>query len=322
MQGTRNSALHCRDGVPSAGAAEDHTRCPPLRFSSGARAHFRPTQVCLVAPLLALLGALFTSVSGFRDLPSQSEWLCRISESGQRCGDVYANEVTQQKGGICRAGDCCARTAIGSSGMFGDICTSDEYQCRHHKDQFSFGKCDLKNQCHRCSKNSRCHQDNSENGGVWCQCPPGGEGSGITCKVDPCKGNPCNNGICLPKEDDESAFECQCYPGYTLMEDSMGRYRACVDYCGAGVCGEGALRCLNGESRHMCICKEGYVNQTLNGFDTCVPLDLCSVQPCGKPEAVVACKTTSTTTYTCECQVGFKETKLDGRPYCAADVSN
>ncbi|CBZ51767.1 unnamed protein product [Neospora caninum Liverpool] len=313
-----NKAIR-RDEVSSAREVDGHVGSPTPSSHAGLISRFCTGAVLLLA-LSQVFCFLVISVFGFEDLPSQSEWVCRIAEAGQRCGDVFKNEVTHDKGAICRPGDCCARTAISSSGNLGDICTSDKFQCRNHKDPFSYGKCDLKNQCHKCSKNSKCHEDTSENGGVWCQCPPGGQGTGITCNIDPCKGNPCNNGICSQKKNNPSEFECQCYPGYTLVEDNLGRYKACVDYCGTGICGEGALRCINGESQHMCICKKGYVNQRLNGFDTCVKPDLCSVQPCGRPNAVVSCKTTSATTYDCECQAGFKKQKLNGRPYCAAAV--
>ncbi|PFH32952.1 EGF family domain-containing protein [Besnoitia besnoiti] len=307
--------------VPQRGGSACREALSPPRATSSRASRLTPLGGAGVATLCVVsVGLLAGSVAAYKDLPPQSEWVCRLAEPGQRCADVYPNEGTKQKGAFCREPECCARLAVSNSGSFGDLCTSDAGQCRHRKEEFSYGKCNLKTQCHKCSPSSTCHYDDSDNGGVWCQCPANGKGNGITCDVDPCIGNPCNNGICSPKKDKPSEFQCNCYPGHTLVKDPLGRYQACVDVCRTGICGEGALHCLNGEAEHMCICKSGYINQSLNGYDTCVKPDLCAVQPCGKPNAVLECTTTSTTTYDCKCQTGFKKLQRNGNPYCAASA--
>ncbi|PHJ19731.1 egf family domain-containing protein, partial [Cystoisospora suis] len=215
----------------------------------------------MAAPAVIAAGALLfwvAPVSGFVNLPSQSSWVCRTSETGQRCGNSFVNQVTKEKGGICRAGNCCKDVAVGPNNALGEFCAADDgSNCKSNfLEQFSFGKCSLKEKCHMCSPHSVCNFDDSANGGVWCQCVAPGVGNGITCDKDPCFGNPCSNGICSRNPDQPDDFSCKCYPGYTFSGDELGALKGCVNACRTGICGDGAAHCLNGESTHMCLCKE------------------------------------------------------------------
>lgn len=279
--------------------------------------HFRP-----LVPLLALVAttgssAAFAAVT----LPSQAEWVCRISEAGQRCGEVFQNAATQQKNGICRKNYCCAMYAVAGD-AFGDICTDDRAACRSKKEAYSDGKCNLEEQCSACAPPAKCKYDNSSNGGVYCHCEPPGQGTGKMCKVDPCRGTPCVNGTCRPRRDDPSDFECSCLPGYVAVKDSTGLAKSCVDVCSTGVCGEGALACYNGETTYTCACKSGYVNLSVNGNDSCVKPNFCDVQPCGDSAAVRSCKMITNTKYECECQAEFSLITVLGRKTCVRKQSN
>ncbi|PFH32951.1 EGF family domain-containing protein [Besnoitia besnoiti] len=272
---------------------------------------------CILGSSLLDLWHAPQSASAAITLPPQAQWVCRISERNQRCADVYANEHTGQKGGICREDDCCSRTGLSPSMGFGDVCKPrSDRACGSYKDAYSYGKCDLTHQCHKCSTASKCKLDNSENGGVWCHCPAPGVGDGISCVTDPCKGSPCDNGTCSPRKDDPNDYQCACYPGFTAVKDSTGAVKACVDTCATNVCGEGALACYNGQAGHVCACGDGYVNMAVNGSDTCVKPDFCLVNPCGDASAVKSCETVSTTEYKCTCNLDHELATNRNRPFC------
>ncbi|PHJ25415.1 egf family domain-containing protein [Cystoisospora suis] len=319
-----HDSFKCSPGLEHATRAAQSpssaTYCRSSSFRKCRVSHVRLVRLVLGLPTL-LAATCTSSASAAITLPSQAEWVCRISEAGQRCGDVYENAVTHQKGGICRKGYCCAKFAVANN-LFGDICTDDQTACRSKNEPYSDGKCSLEEKCSACAQAAKCKYDNSSNGGVYCHCEPPGEGTGKTCKVDPCRGRPCVNGTCKPRQDDPSDFKCSCLPGYVAVKDASGYAKSCVDVCSTGVCGDGALACYNGETTYTCACKPGYVNLSINGNDSCVRPNFCDVQPCGDSEAVKSCKMISNTEYECECQAEFALTTVLGRKTCTRKLSN
>ncbi|KFG99578.1 EGF family domain-containing protein [Toxoplasma gondii VAND] len=298
--------------------APNATRPSPLAFCT--LRTLRCLQYVVAAGAVLLLVTGFDSVSGAISLPPQSTWVCRISETNQRCADVYANTATGEKHGVCREGDCCSRTALSPSFDFGDVCKpKGSSDCRSYKDNYSFGKCDLAHFCGKCSTRSLCKLDSSENGGVYCQCPAPSEGNGLTCKGDPCASAPCANGTCSPRPDDPNDYQCDCYPGFSAVKNANGVVKSCVDVCATNVCGEGALACYSGDAGHICACKEDYVTVTVDGNDTCVMPDLCAVNPCGDSTAVESCVTVSSNEYRCTCKAGHVVKTDRRRSYCARE---
>ncbi|CBZ51766.1 unnamed protein product [Neospora caninum Liverpool] len=305
-----------RSETASAEASQRPERTAQLRTSNALMAR----HLYAATGALLLLVARLELVSAAITLPPQSSWVCRISEANQRCGEVYSNNVTGEKGGICRETDCCSRAGLSPSLDFGDICKpKGSSYCRSYKDAYSFGKCDLAHQCGKCSTLSLCKLDSTENGGVYCQCPAPAEGNGITCRGDPCRSSPCANGTCSPRKNDPNDYECQCYPGFEGVKDTTGVVKTCVDVCAMNVCGDGALACYHGETGHVCACKEDYINASVNGNDSCVKPDLCAVAPCGDAAAVKSCVTVSSNEYKCTCNTGHVLKTDRKRSYCARE---
>ena len=130
-----------------------------------------------------------------------------------------------------------------------------------------------------------------------CLCDEGFTGNICESKIDPCKDNPCNHGICTTAGSD---FRCNCFQGFTGEECGTK-----ISPCLSRPCKYGA--CISGNASFECLCDPGYTGVTCDQAINLCHLNLCKHGTCKKILNSTACA----------CDVGYTgngcETPID---YC------
>lgn len=177
-------------------------------------------------------------------------------------------------------------------------------------------------QCLEPAKSATCACFEGYTGPTCADCAAGYSRRDLLCvKTDGCAIDPCAHGEC--KAQGDTAFTCDCYPGYTgpLCDACKEGYEKdgelCVAEtpCSPNPCGHGSCSEVGGEAR--CACQEGYdgtlCDTCAKGYErvglSCVaasPGDPCTPNPC-KEENRTRCVVDSGAAK-CLCSAGFEET--------------
>ncbi|CDJ53572.1 hypothetical protein EBH_0018570 [Eimeria brunetti] len=139
-----------------------------------------------------------------------------------------------------------------------------------------------------------------------------------------------------------AATNCTCkLHGYKCPENTVCDEQDTTPYggvycrCKDGYVGDGAVcypdpcadsnknRCSPGQCKGRpngtayCICPKGYTWDDSDLLSpACVLESLCKDDPCGPAEAVLECRTDSTTEYTCICRPGYEVGSVEGKKMC------
>ncbi|KAK0427167.1 hypothetical protein QR680_010098 [Steinernema hermaphroditum] len=146
-------------------------------------------------------------------------------------------------------------------------------------------------------------------GNTKCVCEFGWKGRNCTEEYDPCKEHSCvNNGKCVPDENDEKDYRCEC--PYDFLGDYCQNQRPCHPKCEP--CTKMAHMCKNNstcwpgdtlrDGNFQCICKKGYEGQFCDLEIPCEAYNPCkNGGDCYREDGEVVCECLSIWTGpTCE----------------------